>query len=217
MIRRPPRSTLFPYTTLFRSLHARPLAGEVEQGAHDATGWHRLAADDLGAFLEVRRLRRINGEELRERRDRGERVVQLVRHPGRQRAELRKAVGLERRRWSSISRDTSTARNSSVGEARRKAPREPPPLGLERVEGLRRPPAPRAPAGIPSPDGSEPPASRGSRTRARGTPTGGPGRESSGVGRPPARPGAPARRASPSPSGTRPRSSGPAPGPRRAP
>src|SRR2546422_4809691 len=25
MIRRPPRSTLFPYTTLFRSLHGRPL------------------------------------------------------------------------------------------------------------------------------------------------------------------------------------------------
>src|SRR2546422_2148910 len=25
MIRRPPRSTLFPYTTLFRSRHARPL------------------------------------------------------------------------------------------------------------------------------------------------------------------------------------------------
>src|SRR5256885_13895088 len=27
MIRRPPRSTLFPYTTLFRSLHARLLGG----------------------------------------------------------------------------------------------------------------------------------------------------------------------------------------------
>src|SRR3712207_7232286 len=27
MIRRPPRSTLFPYTTLFRSLVARPRAG----------------------------------------------------------------------------------------------------------------------------------------------------------------------------------------------
>src|SRR3712207_7788970 len=31
MIRRPPRSTLFPYTTLFRS----PLTGEVEQGVLD--------------------------------------------------------------------------------------------------------------------------------------------------------------------------------------
>src|SRR3712207_7909509 len=32
MIRRPPRSTLFPYTTLFRSLHA---------GAHRLVGGHR--------------------------------------------------------------------------------------------------------------------------------------------------------------------------------
>src|SRR5256885_6785820 len=31
MIRRPPRSTLFPYTTLFRSLHAREIGG-----GHDA-------------------------------------------------------------------------------------------------------------------------------------------------------------------------------------
>src|SRR3712207_8116837 len=35
MIRRPPRSTLFPYTTLFRSLKLRPrplLKGEFEEG-----------------------------------------------------------------------------------------------------------------------------------------------------------------------------------------
>src|SRR5437764_4074649 len=30
MIRRPPRSTLFPYTTLFRSRHAVPGAGDLE-------------------------------------------------------------------------------------------------------------------------------------------------------------------------------------------
>src|SRR5690554_2810401 len=39
MIRRPPRSTLFPYTTLFRSLEAVPAAGPlqlVEQGGHEA-------------------------------------------------------------------------------------------------------------------------------------------------------------------------------------
>src|SRR5256885_8564349 len=30
MIRRPPRSTLFPYTTLFRSVHARRKKGELE-------------------------------------------------------------------------------------------------------------------------------------------------------------------------------------------
>src|SRR2546427_6077127 len=29
MIRRPPRSTLFPYTTLFRSLRVRPARGEA--------------------------------------------------------------------------------------------------------------------------------------------------------------------------------------------
>src|SRR2546427_6389522 len=31
MIRRPPRSTLFPYTTLFRSVHARGLPDGVRQ------------------------------------------------------------------------------------------------------------------------------------------------------------------------------------------
>src|SRR2546422_6038899 len=39
MIRRPPRSTLFPYTTLFRSL------GHVAEAPHPA---HALAADALG-------------------------------------------------------------------------------------------------------------------------------------------------------------------------
>src|SRR6267154_4098221 len=35
MIRRPPRSTLFPYTTLFRSLHAEPGAGhQCAAGLH---------------------------------------------------------------------------------------------------------------------------------------------------------------------------------------
>src|SRR3712207_7363211 len=33
MIRRPPRSTLFPYTTLFRSAHIRPQAGGDPQRA----------------------------------------------------------------------------------------------------------------------------------------------------------------------------------------
>src|SRR2546422_4261158 len=31
MIRRPPRSTLFPYTTLFRSTHAKKQAGFVDE------------------------------------------------------------------------------------------------------------------------------------------------------------------------------------------
>src|SRR2546430_15520135 len=41
MIRRPPRSTLFPYTTLFRS-HQRLLPlGETELASHDVAGQRR--------------------------------------------------------------------------------------------------------------------------------------------------------------------------------
>src|SRR3989442_2925297 len=40
MIRRPPRSTLFPYTTLFRSHHAH---------AHRVEGEPRLPTQDLGS------------------------------------------------------------------------------------------------------------------------------------------------------------------------
>src|SRR5687767_15224884 len=45
MIRRPPRSTLFPYTTLFRSVPAREL-GEVERRDHQA-----LTVTGLGEHL----------------------------------------------------------------------------------------------------------------------------------------------------------------------
>src|SRR3712207_7660169 len=39
MIRRPPRSTLFPYTTLFRSVHPRADAGaQRRRPRHDARG-----------------------------------------------------------------------------------------------------------------------------------------------------------------------------------
>src|SRR3712207_8091733 len=45
MIRRPPRSTLFPYTTLFRSLHGVGAAG---QGAGDgAAGLDAAVGDDV--------------------------------------------------------------------------------------------------------------------------------------------------------------------------
>src|SRR2546422_3690824 len=43
MIRRPPRSTLFPYTTLFRSKHALSLIQDVEVREH--------AVDGLGARI----------------------------------------------------------------------------------------------------------------------------------------------------------------------
>src|SRR5258707_3609209 len=48
MIRRPPRSTLFPYTTLFRSARSdfarqrRPLDGPTTRGRHRGTARHRL-------------------------------------------------------------------------------------------------------------------------------------------------------------------------------
>src|SRR5690349_22615451 len=38
MIRRPPRSTLFPYTTLFRSVHARLRRGRVAEQQR-GSGW----------------------------------------------------------------------------------------------------------------------------------------------------------------------------------
>src|SRR3712207_8261525 len=38
MIRRPPRSTLFPYTTLFRSHHVAPVAGGVADGDQHGDG-----------------------------------------------------------------------------------------------------------------------------------------------------------------------------------
>src|SRR3712207_8667692 len=61
MIRRPPRSTLFPYTTLFRSIVARD--GGFEHGVVVRKGLERkaalarlprLALDFLGAAVEQR-------------------------------------------------------------------------------------------------------------------------------------------------------------------
>src|SRR5256885_5045191 len=60
MIRRPPRSTLFPYTTLFRSRDSR-LDGRHSDLRCDASG--RVAgkprADDLDADTVCRRTRRM--------------------------------------------------------------------------------------------------------------------------------------------------------------
>src|SRR2546426_9004971 len=57
MIRRPPRSTLFPYTTLFRSA----VRGVVAVVAGDAVGvaGARSRARWRGAAAEVRRARRV--------------------------------------------------------------------------------------------------------------------------------------------------------------
>src|SRR5438132_4243080 len=48
MIRRPPISTLFPYTTLFRSLFAEAALIGAERGPHRPDLVAELAADALG-------------------------------------------------------------------------------------------------------------------------------------------------------------------------
>src|SRR2546426_7814294 len=67
MIRRPPRSTLFPYTTLFRSRRrghdrsARPAAGPLRRGARAAVRATR-SGDRRGLLLGLLFLRRGGGE-----------------------------------------------------------------------------------------------------------------------------------------------------------
>src|SRR3712207_7529977 len=48
MIRRPPRSTLFPYTTLFRSRSGRHAIKDHRRGAGPA-GWHRPGGISVAA------------------------------------------------------------------------------------------------------------------------------------------------------------------------
>src|SRR2546427_13189808 len=90
MIRRPPRSTLFPYTTLFRSLD---LAGhEVLQRRGRALVGH---VQDLGARALLEQLQRHVQRRARPRRGRGDAARLLAR-----RSEERR-VGKEcRSRWS---------------------------------------------------------------------------------------------------------------------
>src|SRR2546430_7403764 len=50
MIRRPPRSTLFPYTTLFRSMYAHP-ATRANVKTLAERGWH-FVGPDIGPLAE---------------------------------------------------------------------------------------------------------------------------------------------------------------------
>src|SRR5437899_8590752 len=62
MIRRPPRSTLFPYTTLFRSLSIRWSASYPARGG---TLWlvaGRWIGDARRGVLVARRVRQLDGE-----------------------------------------------------------------------------------------------------------------------------------------------------------
>src|SRR5256885_3762578 len=64
MIRRPPRSTLFPYTTLFRS--ARPARGLSVRGARrgDPGADPRQAARDAAGLVADRKSTRLNSSHL---------------------------------------------------------------------------------------------------------------------------------------------------------
>src|SRR3712207_7497616 len=70
MIRRPPRSTLFPYTTLFRSrpLHKRQEQGEREGRAEHGERRHRRPRPG-GVRGDRRRPARLQGEGDQRRRD----------------------------------------------------------------------------------------------------------------------------------------------------
>src|SRR2546430_11495074 len=55
MIRRPPRSTLFPYTTLFRSLRARDVEPEIQVLARAVAGRvDRLQDDREGRLVGLK-------------------------------------------------------------------------------------------------------------------------------------------------------------------
>src|SRR2546426_1841991 len=53
MIRRPPRSTLFPYTTLFRSAHSRPqLDAGIHHGQRRPAGGTRVRSEEHTSELQ---------------------------------------------------------------------------------------------------------------------------------------------------------------------
>src|SRR5947199_7967351 len=72
MIRRPPRSTLFPYTTLFRSqqravgLVARQAVGQADQVLQQAgaEARHQHAGKDLVSLTKDRKSTRLNSSHL---------------------------------------------------------------------------------------------------------------------------------------------------------
>src|SRR5258707_4617382 len=68
MIRRPPRSTLFPYTTLFRSVRVHVAGEELHRVVDGQTGGDRAAPrGDVDIDVPLRVLH-LEGEELRDHR-----------------------------------------------------------------------------------------------------------------------------------------------------
>src|SRR3712207_7991075 len=53
MIRRPPRSTLFPYTTLFRSLGAQQQAADAGASGEQQSGAEQQARVDRGRLAQL--------------------------------------------------------------------------------------------------------------------------------------------------------------------
>src|SRR5256885_7200056 len=63
MIRRPPRSTLFPYTTLFRSDAHRVLGAELHRGADPGDALHLIEHPRGHDVVELRGVRATRSEE----------------------------------------------------------------------------------------------------------------------------------------------------------
>src|SRR3989449_10433673 len=76
MIRRPPRSTLFPYTTLFRS----PGEGLAARGAPEFEAL-RQALRELATALEAARDKELEAERLRAFREVARRVAHEIKNP----------------------------------------------------------------------------------------------------------------------------------------
>src|SRR2546422_9579871 len=94
MIRRPPRSTLFPYTTLFRSQVERRLCRIVEQVTRQSVA--RLLADYRAGGHAVRRVALVVGSQI----DPAKIANDHIRAHALERSEERR-VGKEcRSRWS---------------------------------------------------------------------------------------------------------------------
>src|SRR5690554_7476864 len=53
MIRRPPRSTLFPYTTLFRSIASGRVNGYFDIRKHDNNDWKSIRDNASAAEIDV--------------------------------------------------------------------------------------------------------------------------------------------------------------------
>src|SRR5207249_9367596 len=66
----PPRSTLFPYTTLFRSLRHHHHRGDRHPDDPRGRARDPVEPDDAGRFLHVRRLHRSRGPAAHQHRDR---------------------------------------------------------------------------------------------------------------------------------------------------